>query len=480
MSVVARFEVDYAMEGSRKSVHGELVCGICLELMKEPKALSCAHSFCKQCLSRVHRSSCEEPDLQNDLEGINNYCDDDNNSTSKKVECPTCLQITVLPGECSIDSLKTHRAIEDAIASLNPEDKDAIQHKVEIRRKVIADILEGGGNFNADLCKEHEKQQHWFCTDCNLLICIDCIGCAHNLHNCSELGNLLVDSFSQLQSLVQPACEFMSRADTSIKKLIQDSESIESNRNICKEAVLEVFNKLRRAVNEREKKVLDNIDMYIDKKLSHVEQQQKNLIEVQDQLYQSIQEIQQMLDETMLDLSLVMDKQCLIDDVDEQVQNILDLENSVTNSMFSSTYIGFRDDDTQTVSEQLNTLITLCELYPDADTGYYSSRTITFDEEEDYYVEAKSQNNALALCSETRHPSLCTTLFENESVDIFPDFQEELVSDRKRLVSIKRSKSSPNASTKETWLKKMRSSFGSLANDERNVPSIPISHLHQS
>ena len=467
------------MEGrkfSRKSVHGEMICGICFSLLKEPKVFACAHSFCKCCLSKLHQTKSKSPvELQVQDLIVDNHCDEnEEHSTNNKVECPTCLQITVLPDECSIDSLKTQKHIEDAIASLDPEEKEAIQDKIGNQRKVIADITDGNGEFRAEWCMLHKKQQLYFCIDCNILACIDCVEDPHSSHNCGEISSLLVDTFSQLHSLVQPACEYMSRADTSIQKLVQDFESIESNRNMCKEAVLGVFDALRRAVDEREKKLLNSIDTYVDKKLSHVVHQRKNLVEVQDQLYQSIQEVQQMLDSTPFDIALVMDKQCLIDDVDEQEQNILDLENSVTNSMFSSTYIGFRDDDTQTLTEQLDTLITLCELYPDADTGYYSSRIIAFENEEDLYMETKSQENIL-VSSERRRPSACTTIVENESVEIFPDFQEEITSAHKpQISSLKRSKSSPSVSTKEMWLIKMRTSAGSISIDERNPPSIPI------
>ncbi len=446
----------------RKSVHGEIICGICFNILKDPKVLSCAHSFCRLCLSQANLTGLQ---VQGDVELIDNHYDEDNEDllTSNKVECPICLQLTVLPAQCSVDSLKTHRQIEDAIASLGPEEKQVLKDKMVNRRKMIdeSEIIKGSELW----CKLHEKEQQCFCSDCNIFVCIDCVKDTHNLHNCSKISSLLVESFSQLHGLLQPACEYMSRADIAIQKLVQDSESIESNRNICKEAVFEVFDILRRAVNDREKKVLNSIDSYIDKKLSQVVHQQKNFVEVQDQLYQSIQEIQQMLDGTS-DIALIMDKQCLIDDVDEQEQNILDLENSVTNSMFSSTYIGFRDDDTQTLRKQLDTLITLCELYPDSNTGYYSSRIIPNENEEDLYREVKSQ----------RSQSVCTTIVENEEVDVFPDTQEEAIRAHKQhnISSLKRSQSSPSVSTKEMWLMKMRTTTGSITSDERDVPSVPI------
>ena len=185
----------------------------------------------------------------------------------------------------------------------------------------------------------------------------------HESHQCSKVSSLLIANHSELQSLVQPACEYAKRANASIGKLRQDFESIESNRKMCKETVSEMFRKLHAAVDEREKALLSKIDSYIDKKISQVARQRKNLVEVQDQLYQCIQEIQQALDGTLSDISLLlMDKQRLTDNVDAQEQSILDIENSLSNTMFSSTYIGFCDDNIQGVERQINMLIALCEI----------------------------------------------------------------------------------------------------------------------
>lgn len=467
LALVSYLACQKEMDGrksSRKSIIGELMCGICFNLLHEPKVLTCAHSFCKNCLSQVIGKSNMELESDEEVNIFEEEKEDLN--TCNKVECPNCLQITVLPDECSVESLKTHEQLEDAIASLNPVEKKAMQDKMENQRRMVAELTDDSGKVFIEQCKFHQKVLHCYCTECNVLVCTDCINDTHNLHSCSDVSNLLIDSFSQLNSLVQPACEYMSRADDAIQKLIQDSESIESNRHVCKEAVLVVFEKLHKIINQREKLVLNSIDKYVDQKLVLVAQQQKNFVEVQDQLYQNIQEIQQMLDTSLLDISILIDKQYLIDDVDEQEQNILDLENSVRNSLFSSTYIGFRDDDVDMLSKQIDNFVTLCELYPDADTGYYSSRILHDEKEEDLYTETVPPK-----CE-----SIGTTILENESIDVFPYYQQEPKEayNKPYSSSLKRSKSSPSVTTKVMMLKKMKNAGSSMCDDEGNAPSVPI------
>lgn len=453
---------------TRKSVHGEMICRICSDLLREPKLLACAHSFCKECLISLQKN-CRSPSTglqyEMDSDASDNYCCEEENrdSLSNKIECPDCFQVTVLPDKSLVGGLSTHSQLEETIGSLLPEEKEAVRERIGHRNKLIIDIKEGRAEFCHELCTLHELQHKYFCTDCNVTVCVECVSNLHSLHQFTEISTFLVESFYQLQSLVQPACEYASRADASLKKLGQDRGSIEFNRNACKEAIFEVFNKIREEIDERQKRLLNSVDRYVDQKLLQVNYHQKNLEEVQDQLYERVQEIQQILDSLIPDITLVLDKQRLIDDVDIQEQNILDIESSLSSSMFSSTYIGFRDDDTQVIKKQIDMLITLCEFYPDADTGYYSSRTIPIESEESLYVDAK-----LPMISDRNRSSTCTKIVEDETLEIFPTvFMADI--HEAQVPSVKRSLSTPTASTKEKWLMKKRTSVPS-----DKAPSIPI------
>lgn len=446
-----------------KNVPEEIICGICSDLLKEPKILVCAHSFCKDCLTSLHNTSCKSPStgLQYglDFDASDNCCEEDKErKRSKKIECPYCLQITNFPDENSVNSLDTPSQLDEAVASLSPEQKQMIREKLGHRQKMILSMINGNEEICPKSCEVHKMQHQYFCIDCNITACGECVNTVHALHQCSKISDLLVESLLQLRCLVQPSRVYVSRADESLKKLTQDSESIESNRGMCKEAIFEVFNEIRTAMNEREEMLLKGVDSYIDHKLSQVAYQKKNLEQVQEQLCQSVQEIQQILDGTLSDIMLLMDKQRLIEDVDVQEQNILDIENLVSKSMFSSTYIGFRDDNTKVVKKHIDMLFTLCELYPDADTGYYSSRLLPVVKEHADIHESTEQLDNFRLRSNT-----CTKIVEEDEMPEL--FGMQAVSSSR--VSIKRSQSTPSARTREVWLTKKRKA-------SVDVPSVPI------
>ncbi len=469
----------------RKSVEEEMICGICSDLLKEPKMLACAHIFCRGCLTSLH--DCKSPttglQYEMDLDGDEENSYNLDETPENKLECPDCLQITVFPTDCSIDSLNTHSPLQDSIAAISEEKKREIKNRVAHRKRVIKDIEEGNILLCPDLCKQHEMQQEYYCTDCSITTCAKCMNESHDLHQCNKSAVLLVNSVSQLQSLIQPACEYVSRADSSLNKLRQDTDSIQANRNMCKEAVYDVFNKIRVSINEREKKLLAGIDSYVDRKLLKVAQQEKNLEEVQDQLYQSIQEIQKNLNSLLL--SILVDKQRLIDGIDVQQQNILEIESSVFQCMFSSTYVGFRDDNTQAIQKLLDKLITLCEFYPDADSGYYSSRLLSFGSEEDLDADLKPHHTVHSLSSLSFSESASDQNRINSFIEII---EEEYEGDETfnsalelppppppsvhvKRYPLKRSLSTPTAGTKN-WLARKRNSDAGISNNES--PIVPI------
>ena len=103
-----------------------LQCPICLELMKEPKQLSCLHTFCKTCLK----------DLLTAKTGSNS------------LSCPVCRGVTdVQNGDVS--NLKPNIPLKSLIADV--KDKES-----------------------CDVCEETESRAVFYCSDCENKMCDTC------------------------------------------------------------------------------------------------------------------------------------------------------------------------------------------------------------------------------------------------------------------------------------------------------------------
>ena len=70
-------------EKSLEELEREITCGICQEHYTEPKALTCLHYYCKQCILKLAKTG-----------------------TGKPFSCPECRSEATLP-ESGVDELKT-------------------------------------------------------------------------------------------------------------------------------------------------------------------------------------------------------------------------------------------------------------------------------------------------------------------------------------------------------------------------------------
>ena len=94
---------------SMEKVREELICAVCLEFLRDPKVLQCAHSFCTKCLSKI----------------INGQ---KGNRQSKAVrpvdlECPSCRHVTTLErGRVELD-LRTNFNLKRLVEIVSEEEK---------------------------------------------------------------------------------------------------------------------------------------------------------------------------------------------------------------------------------------------------------------------------------------------------------------------------------------------------------------------
>lgn len=166
-------------------VQEELICGVCLDFLSEPKVLCCAHSFCCSCLQRlVAVKNKKREDLSLDL------------------ECPNCRQVTVLETG-SVNELNTNHNLKRLVDIVSEEEKKRTRDVLKRRDSIHSSNQES----KTVLCKVHNKKMEYFCIDCNDLICPKCIKSDHLAHRFEDVDDILPSMVTSLRNLIQPACE---------------------------------------------------------------------------------------------------------------------------------------------------------------------------------------------------------------------------------------------------------------------------------
>ena len=128
-----------------------LTCSLCREVFKEPKTLSCLHSFCEKCLSdHIQKRPLDQKSEVED--------------TRKRVPCPSsmCRHVEVLE-QADVNEVKTNLAFKNMVEYLMLEER--------VRGGCDGSQL-GSSVVKCDMCEEDEAVA--FCSDCNKYLCEDC------------------------------------------------------------------------------------------------------------------------------------------------------------------------------------------------------------------------------------------------------------------------------------------------------------------
>lgn len=93
-----------------EKVREELICAVCLEFLREPKVLLCAHSFCQCCLREI-------------VSGWKRRLKGSQKGRPVELECPSCRHVTLLEhGRVEID-LRTNFNLKRLVEIVSDEEK---------------------------------------------------------------------------------------------------------------------------------------------------------------------------------------------------------------------------------------------------------------------------------------------------------------------------------------------------------------------
>ena len=207
------------MASFEHAITRSLQCPICLDLMTEPKLLSCSHTFCKICLTDLLASK----------------------AGSNSLTCPVCRSVTEVENG-NVSNLKTNIPLKSLIADV--KDKGVLcevceaeslavfyccdckhnmcgacheQHgkwKPNKNHKVVSvsDIRQGKVVLKKKvLCKDHDPGEEHECTDvcntCKKLICLRCRMLEHEKegHDVKSFKKFNAAFSKELESLLKEA-----------------------------------------------------------------------------------------------------------------------------------------------------------------------------------------------------------------------------------------------------------------------------------
>eukprot|EP00057_Strongylocentrotus_purpuratus_P018287 XP_011672761.1 PREDICTED: uncharacterized protein LOC105442395 [Strongylocentrotus purpuratus] len=227
----------------KQAVDRNLECPVCLSFFKEPKILTCSHTFCKGCLETLLESR-------------------------GKLLCPTCRGETLVPGG----------------------DVGRLQSNITVRSLVEDVETQGHSNYNQeDKCKKHPNQdEDCFCLNCNKYVCCRCaITSTNNIEELASKANAKIRKVDNYVTFVVDKRKRVHNVHEQLNDEIDDTfeESVQKLRKIrtvLKNEVGQKLGKLKTSLGDMEesgRKQIDEIKKVRDlvKKGLHIPLQTEDL-----------------------------------------------------------------------------------------------------------------------------------------------------------------------------------------------------------
>ena len=119
----------------------------------------------------------------------------------------------------------------------------------------------------SEYCPDHPlRKLDVFCRQCGTELCRDCVSHGHSTHQCSPIANVTDEETRRLGEAVDHVMgllEEMKRAVSVVKEMRQ---RVRSRKEHNMERTREVFNALRKVIDEREEQVIADITKEADKR----------------------------------------------------------------------------------------------------------------------------------------------------------------------------------------------------------------------
>ena len=285
---------------SNNAQFSNCTCSYCENSYQDPRILSCLHSYCLQCVTKIHVQD------------------------TRSITCPSCNHLTPLPvgGVAFLplnirfkegarqdkllqriissppvcDSCEEDRSVSVAYCKdcddLLCQDCWDIHRKIRISRSHATITTKDLKNqqieqskaplfsaYSSEVCPNHKIEFGFYCKQCAVLVCGGCGFEKHSNHSTAVLK--ISEQVAYTKKEILQGTERLPEKITQLKKTMKTISETKKKLKVCKEKVdniiQEAFCKLRQLIDQREKALLAENSEISNAKEAHLSTQQKSI-----------------------------------------------------------------------------------------------------------------------------------------------------------------------------------------------------------
>ncbi|XP_058651380.1 tripartite motif-containing protein 16-like isoform X2 [Onychostoma macrolepis] len=234
----------------------DFMCAVCLDLLKDPVAIPCGHSYCKSCITdcwdqedekRVYSCpQCRQTFSPRPALARNTILAEVVEKLKK-----TKLQSVVPAGagdvQCDVCTGRKYKAIKSCLVCLESYCQTHFERHEEFHSRRPHKVIDATGRLQEMICQKHEKLLEVFCRTDQKCICVLCTMYEHKNHDTVSAAAQRTEK----QQLKETQKTFQQRIQQREKDLQQLREAVESQKRSAQTAVEDserIFTELIRSI----------------------------------------------------------------------------------------------------------------------------------------------------------------------------------------------------------------------------------------
>ncbi|KAF4105397.1 E3 SUMO-protein ligase RanBP2-like isoform X2 [Onychostoma macrolepis] len=243
----------------------EFLCPLCQDLLKDPVAIPCGHSYCQSCISGFW----------------------DQEDQTRVYSCPQCTQtfsprpalarITVLAEmveklkktrltadcyagagdvQCDVCTGRKYKAIKSCLVCLNSYCQNHLEQHESFFKGKRHKVTDATGRLQEMICQKHEKLLEVFCHTDQKCICVLCAMDEHKNHDTVSAAAQMTETQHQLKETQKTLQQRIQQREKDLQQL---REAVESHKRSAQTAVEDserIFTELIRSIERRRSELI--------------------------------------------------------------------------------------------------------------------------------------------------------------------------------------------------------------------------------
>ncbi|XP_051747692.1 tripartite motif-containing protein 16-like [Ctenopharyngodon idella] len=246
------------MAEARISVNqNEFMCSVCLDLLKDPVAIPCGHSYCKICITgfwdqedqkRVYSCpQCRQTFSPRPALAKNTILAEMVEKL-KKIKLPADCYAGAGDVQCDVCTGRKHKAVKSCLVCLNSYCQNHFEQHESWFKGKRHNLTEATGRLQEMICPKHDKILEVFCCTDQECICLLCTMDEHKNHDTVSAAAQRTEKQHQLKETQR---SFQEKIQQREKDLQQLREAVESHKRSAQTAVEDserIFTELIRSI----------------------------------------------------------------------------------------------------------------------------------------------------------------------------------------------------------------------------------------